>query len=102
MGEQFPAQPQQDDVSLPAPVHGGSDQGPREARLRRILRRADERDRAAERRDRDSEHRSRSEVAELALIDRDWAARDREGAAADRADLLGLLRELEAGREPPD
>jgi hypothetical protein len=36
------------------------------------------------------------------MIDRDWAARDREGAAADRADLLGLIRELEARRSRSD
>ena len=99
MGEQFPTQPGHDGGS-PASTHDCSDQDPGEVRLRRILRRADDRDQAAERRDRDSAQLSRSEVAEQAMIDRDWAARDREGAAADRADLLGLLRELDVGREP--
>ena len=98
MGDELSTQAPKRVASSTAQAQDDGDES-REGRLRHVLKRADDRDQAAEQRDRRAATRSSDEVADQAMIDRDWAARDREGAAADRADLLGLLRELEAGRE---
>lgn len=100
MGDEFPAQAPHEVVSSTTEDADGDEC--REERLRHVLRRADDRDRAAEHRDHEAAARSSNEFADRAMIDRDWAARDREGAAADRADLLGLIRELEARRSRSD
>jgi hypothetical protein len=109
MAEKQPAQPSssvstdEPDDSPPA-LHAASGddlavQQGREDRLREVLTRADERERAAERRDRDANARPPENDGRWGRIDRDWAARDRDGAAADRAALLDLLREREAPEE---
>jgi hypothetical protein len=62
-------------------------------RLRDILGRADERDRAAERRDRAAEKRPSEDAEAQSGIDRLWAGHDRDQSMIDRADLINELRD---------